>query len=128
MQKTAHPSGCAVFLRPHPSWPCGQSTFPIGDGIDKESELLPQSQTASNSVWIHARPPESVFCGLTVMPKPSPSEKDLPQPGKDGRRPKKGNGCHAPRRYIISKSCSYVPARADYIQVWPGAPPSAQPD
>lgn len=34
----------------------------------------------------------------------------------------------APRRYIISKSCFYVPARADYIQVWPGAPPSAQPD
>ena len=25
--------------------------------------------------------------------------------------------------YIISKSCSYVPVRADYIQVWPGVLP-----
>ena len=32
-----------------------------------------------------------------------------------------------PRRYIISKSCSYVPVRADYSQVLPGAPFSAQP-
>lgn len=28
----------------------------------------------------------------------------------------------------ISKSCFYVPVRADYIQVWPGVRPSAQPD
>ena len=31
------------------------------------------------------------------------------------------------RTIVISKSCSYVPVRADYNQGWPGAPPSAQP-
>ena len=50
--------------------------------------------------------------------------------GIDPRLPfeEKEEPVQAPRRYIISKSCFYVPARADYIQVWPGAPPSAQPD
>ena len=41
---------------------------------------------------------------------------------------KKEEPVQAPRRYIISKSCSYVPVRADYSQVLQGAPPSAQPD
>ena len=34
---------------------------------------------------------------------------------------KKEEPVQAPQMYIISKSCSYVPVRADYIQVWPGA-------
>ena len=41
---------------------------------------------------------------------------------------KKEEPVKAPRRYVISKSCSYVPVRTDYSQVWPGALPSAQPD
>ena len=41
---------------------------------------------------------------------------------------KKEETVQAPRRYIISKSCSYVPVRVDYSQVLPGALPSVQPD
>ena len=41
---------------------------------------------------------------------------------------KKEEPVKAPRRYVISKSGSYVPARADYNQVLPGVQPSAQPD
>ena len=41
---------------------------------------------------------------------------------------KKEEPVKAPQRYVISKSCFYVPVRADYIQVWPGVLPSAQPD
>ena len=36
---------------------------------------------------------------------------------------KKEEPVKAPRRYVISKSCFYVPVRADYIQVWPGVLP-----
>ena len=50
--------------------------------------------------------------------------------GIDPRLPfeEKEEPVQAPRRCVISKSCSYVPVRADYIQVWPGVRPSAQPD
>ena len=41
---------------------------------------------------------------------------------------KKEEPVQAPQMYIISKSCSYVPVRADYSQVLPGALPSVQPD
>ena len=36
---------------------------------------------------------------------------------------KKEEPVQAPQMYIISKSCSYVPVRADYIQVWSGVLP-----
>ena len=36
---------------------------------------------------------------------------------------KKEEPVQAPQMYIISKSCSHVPVRADYIQVWPGELP-----
>ena len=69
--------------------------------------------------------------------------KDLQELGSIIHRSSSGNNCadgicticnkkeepvKAPRRYVISKSCFYVPVRADYIQVWPGVLPSAQPD
>ena len=41
---------------------------------------------------------------------------------------KKEEPVQAPQMYVISKSCSYVPVRADYIRVLPGVRPSAQPD
>ncbi len=41
---------------------------------------------------------------------------------------KKEETVKTPRRYVISKSCSYVPVRAAYTQVLPGVLLSAQPD